>query len=104
MLISTPYIRECIEIKERTKYIREQIALGTSQYGMQTFDQSLYSHCTRRGDHAGGGACCRASNPDEFRSSSRASSSPPTQAREQMESTLEMGRGGAGSDDRGISV
>src|SRR6202521_4820262 len=42
VLISTAYIRECIENKEKTKYIREQIALGTSQYGMQTFDQSLF--------------------------------------------------------------
>jgi len=37
----TPYIRECIENKDKTKYIREQIALGTSQYGMQTFDQAI---------------------------------------------------------------
>src|SRR6202030_1914552 len=42
VLISTAYIRECIENKEKTKYILEQIALGTSQYGMQTFDQSLF--------------------------------------------------------------
>ncbi len=42
VMIVTPYIRECIENKEKTKYIREQIALGTSQYGMQTFDQSLF--------------------------------------------------------------
>src|SRR5688572_12077840 len=42
VLISTAYIRECIENKDKTKYIREQISLGTSQYGMQTFDQSLF--------------------------------------------------------------
>ena len=42
VMIVTPYIRDCIENKEKTKYIREQIALGTSQYGMQTFDQSLF--------------------------------------------------------------
>ncbi len=42
VMIVTPYIRDCIENKEKTKYIRDQIALGTSQYGMQTFDQSLY--------------------------------------------------------------
>ena len=42
VMIVTPYIRDCIENKDKTKYIREQIALGTSQYGMQTFDQSLF--------------------------------------------------------------
>jgi len=42
VLISTAYIRECIEQKEKTKLIRDAIASGTSQYGMQTFDQSLF--------------------------------------------------------------
>jgi twitching motility protein PilT len=66
VMIITPYIRDCIENKEKTKYIREQIALGTSQYGMQTFDQSLYYH------YKGGlitleEALRRATNPDELR-------------------------------------
>jgi len=38
----TPYIRECVENKDKTKMIRDAIAQGTSQYGMQTFDQSLH--------------------------------------------------------------
>ena len=38
-----PYIRDCIENKEKTKLIQAAIAAGTSQYGMQTFDQSLYN-------------------------------------------------------------
>ncbi len=42
VLISTGYIRECVEVKEKTKLIRDAIVQGTSQYGMQTFDQSLY--------------------------------------------------------------
>jgi len=42
ILRSTPYIRDCIENKEKTKLIKDAIAAGTSQYGMQTFDQSLY--------------------------------------------------------------
>ena len=66
VMISTPYIRDCIETKEKTKYIRDQIAQGTSQYGMQTFDQSLFQL------YSGGlitleEAMTRASNPDEFR-------------------------------------
>jgi twitching motility protein PilT len=43
ILIRTNYVRECIENKEKTKYIKDAIQQGTSQYGMQTFDQSLYS-------------------------------------------------------------
>jgi twitching motility protein PilT len=42
VLRSTPYIRDCVENKEKTKLIKDAIAAGTSQYGMQTFDQSLY--------------------------------------------------------------
>jgi twitching motility protein PilT len=42
VLRSTAYIRDCIENKEKTKLIRDAISQGTSQYGMQTFDQSLY--------------------------------------------------------------
>ena len=66
VLISTAYIRECIENKEKTKYIREQIALGTSQYGMQTFDQSLFQ-LYKSGLITLDEALKRATNPDEFR-------------------------------------
>jgi twitching motility protein PilT len=66
VLISTAYIRECIENKEKTKYIREQIALGTSQYGMQTFDQSLFQ-LYKSGLITLDEALKRATNPDEFK-------------------------------------
>ncbi len=89
VLISTPYIRECIEIKERTKYIREQIALGTSQYKMQTFDQSLY-RLYRSGLITLDEAMLRASNPDEFRLKLEGVQYTADEAREQMESTLEL--------------
>jgi len=88
VLISTPYIRECIEIKERTKYIREQIALGTSQYGMQTFDQSLYRHF-KAGLITLEEAMLRASNPDEFRLKLEGVQYTADEARDQMDSTLE---------------
>ena len=42
VLVATKYIRECIENKDKTGMIRDAIAAGTSQYGMQTFDQSLF--------------------------------------------------------------
>jgi twitching motility protein PilT len=42
VLLATPFIRDCIVDKERTHLINGAIAAGTSQYGMQTFDQSIY--------------------------------------------------------------
>src|ERR1044072_6018587 len=42
VLIATEYIRECIITPEKTRAIHEALAAGVSQYGMQTFDQSLY--------------------------------------------------------------
>ncbi|MDH3404871.1 MAG: PilT/PilU family type 4a pilus ATPase, partial [Acidobacteriota bacterium] len=90
VLISTAYIRECIENKEKTKYIREQIALGTSQYGMQTFDQSLY-RLYENGLITFDEALRRASNPDEFRLKVQGVQFTSDGAREEMESSLEMG-------------
>jgi twitching motility protein PilT len=43
VLITTPFIRECIVDKEKTHLIPPAIAQGTSQYGMQSFDQSIFS-------------------------------------------------------------
>src|SRR6266849_5826840 len=40
VMISTAFIRDCIVDKEKTHLIPSAIAAGTSQYGMQTFDQS----------------------------------------------------------------
>lgn len=42
VMINTPYIQECIQEREKTILIRDAIAAGISQYGMQTFDQSVY--------------------------------------------------------------
>ncbi|MFQ6037378.1 MAG: type IV pilus twitching motility protein PilT [Candidatus Aminicenantales bacterium] len=42
VMINTPYISECIHDREKTMLIRDAIATGVSQYGMQTFDQSIY--------------------------------------------------------------
>jgi twitching motility protein PilT len=89
VMIATSYIRECIENKDKTKFIREQIALGTSQYGMQTFDQSLYQL------YKGGlitleEALRRASNADEFKLKVQGVQFTADIGREQMESSLEM--------------
>jgi twitching motility protein PilT len=42
IMIATPFIRDCIIDKDRTSQIHGAIAAGTSQYGMQTFDQSIF--------------------------------------------------------------
>jgi len=62
----TPYIRECIENKDKTKLIRDAIAQGTSQYGMQTFDQSLYQ-LWKGGLITREEALAKATNKDELR-------------------------------------
>jgi twitching motility protein PilT len=89
ILISTAYIRECIENKEKTKYIREQIALGTSQYGMQTFDQSLFQ-LYKSGLITLDEALKRATNPDEFRLKIQGVQFTADISREQMEESLQM--------------
>ena len=42
VLTSTAFIRDCIVDSEKTHLIHGAIAQGTSQYGMQTFDQSIF--------------------------------------------------------------
>ena len=88
VMIVTPYIRDCIENKEKTKYIREQIALGTSQYGMQTFDQSLFQ-LYKAGLITLEEAIRWASNPDEFKLKIQGVQFTADASREQMESSLD---------------
>jgi twitching motility protein PilT len=89
VMIATPYIRDCIENKDKTKYIREQIKLGTSQYGMQTFDQSLYQ-LYKNGLITLDEALRRASNPDEFKLKLQGVQFTADISRDQMEESLEM--------------
>jgi len=90
VLISTAYIRDCIEQKEKTKLIRDAIAAGTSQYGMQTFDQSLYA-LYKQGLITLEEALRRATNPDELRLRIQGIQSTADMSREEMEQTLETG-------------
>src|SRR5204863_2563944 len=92
VLISTAYIRDCIENKEKTKLIKDAIAQGTSQYGMQTFDQSLYT-LYKNGLITLDEALRRASNPDEFRLKLQGIQSTADMSREEMESKLAVGDG-----------
>ncbi len=41
IMLTTTFIRECIRDRDRVVEIRDAIAAGGSEYGMQTFDQSL---------------------------------------------------------------
>src|SRR5216117_1723784 len=43
IMVSTAFIRDCIVDKEKTHLVHSAIAAGTSQYGMQTFDQSIFA-------------------------------------------------------------
>src|SRR6266498_1302967 len=63
---ATGLIRDYIVNEEKTALIREAIAAGTSQYGMQTFDQSLF-HLFQSGLISMEEAVRNASNVDEFR-------------------------------------
>ncbi len=94
VMVVTPYIRDCIENKEKTKYIREQIAVGTSQYGMQTFDQSLY-FLYKAGLVTVDEALKRATNPDEFKLKLQGVQFTADVAREQMEESIQD----SGEDD-----
>jgi twitching motility protein PilT len=66
ILISTGLIRDCIINEEKTSQIREAIAAGNSQYGMQTFDQSLFN-LYQSGLISMEEALRNATNTDEFR-------------------------------------
>ena len=45
--IATATVRECVVDADKTRKLNDVIAAGVSQYGMQTFDQSLMSLYTR---------------------------------------------------------
>jgi twitching motility protein PilT len=66
VLVATDYIRDCIVNPEKTHLIRQAIAAGFSQYGMQTFDQSLF-HLYSQGLISVQDALAQASKPDDFR-------------------------------------
>jgi twitching motility protein PilT len=66
VMVSTALIRDYIINEEKTYLIREAIAAGSSQYGMQTFDQSLF-HLVQSGLISMEEALHNASNVDEFK-------------------------------------
>ncbi|MCC6744416.1 MAG: type IV pili twitching motility protein PilT, partial [Acidobacteria bacterium] len=94
VMINTPYIRDCIIHPEKTSLIRDAIAAGTSQYNMQTFDQSLHQLFGEElitYDEALNGA----SNIDEFKLRLSGIRSAADLAREDMERSLTSRSGDA---------
>jgi twitching motility protein PilT len=87
VMVATGYIRDCIINPDKTRLIRDAIAAGTSQYGMQTFDQSLFDLFSRNLISLEE-ALLRASNPDDFRLRVQGIRSSSDSAREEMERAM----------------
>ncbi|HEX6323068.1 MAG TPA: type IV pilus twitching motility protein PilT [Vicinamibacterales bacterium] len=83
VMLATPFIRDCIVDKEKTSMIPGAIAAGTSQYGMQTFDQSIFG-LYERGDITLDEALRWASNVDEFKLKVAGISTTSEMARDEM--------------------
>ena len=80
ILIVTPAVRDMIADGKRIGEIRDYIADGRDQYGMQTFDQHL-ADLVQSGEVTFDTAMAAATNPSDFelkmRMFSRASSASP---------------------------
>ncbi len=87
VMITTPLIRDAIADKERTHLIPGAIAAGTSQYGMQTFDQSIFG-LYQRGLVSYEEALRWASNVDEFKLRVQGISMTSDMSRDQMASSV----------------
>jgi twitching motility protein PilT len=83
VMVATPFIRDCILDKDKTHSILGAIASGTSQYGMQTFDQSIFTHF-QRGIIGYEEALRYATNQDEFKLKVQGISTTAEMARDSM--------------------
>jgi twitching motility protein PilT len=87
VLVTTPFIKDCIVDRDKTHLIQSAIGQGTSQYGMQTFDQSifaLYSQGLVTLEEALRGA----SNVDEFKLKVQGIATTAEVSRDQMASSV----------------
>jgi len=89
VMVATHFIRDCIVNKDKTKMITEAIAAGVSQYGMQTFDQSLFK-LYQQGLISYQEALRGASNPDDFKLKVQGIQSAGDLAKEDMEKVLDF--------------
>jgi twitching motility protein PilT len=83
VMVTTAFIRDCIIDKDRTAQIHGAIASGTSQYGMQTFDQSIFG-LYQQGFVTLEEALRWASNVDEFKLKVQGISTTSDLARDEM--------------------
>src|SRR3954470_18340716 len=83
VMIATAFIRDCVIDKDRTSQIHGAIASGTSQYGMQTFDQSIFN-LYQQGFVTVDKALRWASNVDEFKLKIQGISTTADMARDEM--------------------
>jgi twitching motility protein PilT len=90
VMISTAFIRDCIVDKDKTHLIHGAISAGTSQYGMQTFDQSIFSLFEQR-LVSYEEALRWASNVDEFKLKVQGIATTSDLARDQMAKTVTSG-------------
>src|SRR5208337_799197 len=91
VLIATEYIRDCIINPDKTRLIHDAISAGVSQYGMQTFDQSLYDLYSQ-GIITLEEALGNSTNPDEFKLRIAGISNTADAAREEMEKSSQADR------------
>jgi len=84
VLIATEYIRDCIINPDKTRLIRDAVAAGVSQYGMQTFDQSIYNLYSQ-GLITLDEALANATSVDEFKLRIAGIRTTTDSAREEME-------------------
>jgi twitching motility protein PilT len=94
VLITTAFLRDCVLDKEKSHLIHGAIAQGTSQYGMQTFDQSVFS-LYDSGHISYEEALRWASNVDEFKLKVQGISTTGEMARDQMARTGQLTGGKA---------
>ena len=83
VMTTTAFIRDCIVDKDKTSMIHGAIAAGTSQYGMQTFDQSIFG-LYEQGLVTLEEAMRWASNVDEFKLKVQGISTTADMARDEM--------------------
>ncbi len=91
VLISTPLIRDYILNEDKTTQIRDAISAGTSQYGMQIFDQSLF-YLYQSGLITLEEALRGSTNPDEFRLRLAGIQNTSAMAKEEMERHSNVGK------------
>jgi twitching motility protein PilT len=87
VLVATNYIRDCILNPDKTRLVPEAIAAGTSQYGMQTFDQSLFDLFSRK-LITYEEAMLHATSPSEFKLRSEGVRSTADAARDEMQQPM----------------